>query len=321
MSDEEKGKAGEEKNIQVEAMMIKKYPRKEDIFGEAGIFVEDFIRDMETEFLYNAMGTSPNKTFLITGKHGLGKTLGVEALINEANREPFDKLKEGITEGTSINLLGFPYDIGRYGTKYINEGSTRMQEFFDVVLLHAQNGIKSVAIFDEADVVFGKRGQGSGSHKEDEKVLNTIMKNIQKVHDTPNAYAIMMSNFPEAFDEASIRAGRIDGKYEFGMPNYNERQQAYQATIRKINNKALHAVIRGYDTDALAKISDDFSYADIVESTEAAVKRKVREIARTKTNKIIPAQFITQKGLVASVEGHKKMFIKGKKKMDIGFER
>lgn len=288
-------------------------PMRKDVVGRAGEFVDDFILAMNSESIYRKMAVSTDKTFLITGNPGTGKTLGVKALINEANKDPFNSLMAG--KNTPLYLVGMSYDIGKYGTPYINQGSKIVQSFFDTCYSLAYRQ-KVLIAFDEAEVLFGARG-GSTSHKEDDKVLDTIMKNMQLVHDTPNMYAVMMSNFPDAFDEASIRAGRIDKRYELQLPNELERKVAYDHTIGNINEKAGYQVVRCYNSLDLAKLSDGYSYADITESVNATVKKRAMEIARGRTDKTIPSGYVSQKRLEDAVIEHTRSFIQ--KKRRIGF--
>lgn len=288
-------------------------PLRKDIVGKAGEFVDDFILSMNSESLYRKMAVSPDKTFLITGKPGTGKTIGVRALLNEANKEPYNICISG--GNSPMKLIGMSYDIGKYGTAYINEGSKVVQSFFDTCYRLAYRQ-KVLITFDEAEVLFGSRG-GSTSHKEDDKVLDTIMKNMQIVHDTPNMYAVMMSNFPDAFDEASIRAGRIDKRYEFELPNELERKLAYDHTIEKLNGKAGYQVVRCYDAIDLSKMSEGYSYADIIESVNSAVRKRVKQISKTKKIGTLPNGYISQKRLEDAVNEHRVSFLPSKGK--IGF--
>ena len=268
---------------------------------------------MNSESIYKKMAVNPDKTFLLTGKPGTGKTIGVEALINEANTE---KYKEWLETGKiSPGLYGMPYDIGKYGTAYINMGSKIAQSFFDTCFSIADKS-KVLIIFDEAEVLFGAR-RGNYSHKEDSKLLDTIMKNMQKLHDMNNMYAVLMSNYPDAFDTASIRAGRIDKKYEFLLPNRAERDFAYEHTIQKINKKAGYKVVRGYNTYELSKLSKEYSYADIVETVNSAVRIRAKEISITREKGTIPAGYISQKRLENAVNLHRTSFYSSKDK--IGF--
>lgn len=309
------------KELKYLPMDIINYPRKEDVVGRSRQFIDDFLLAMDSEQLYNAMGVNPDKSFLVTGSPGNGKSYGIEALVNEANKEMYDTFQKNkgnqSIEKVIPNLFGFKYDIGRYGTAYINQGSKIIQGFFDTCFTIARKGYKTLAIFDEADVLFGKRSSLQ-SHKEDSKVIETIMKNMQTAHDLNNMYTIIMSNFPDVFDEASIRAGRIDKKYIFNSPNLSERETAYQHTINKINDKAGYQVVRGYGVEKLSQLSDGFSYADIAESVNSAVKQRVKELSNIRKDKIIIAGYISQNRLENSIKHHKSNF--QDKKNIIGFK-
>lgn len=294
-------------------MSIRETPLREDVVGQAGEFIDDFLLAKTSEGIYKSMGVSPDKTFLITGKPGTGKTMGIEALVNESNKDSYD-----IWERTGTlpdGLVGMAYDIGKYGTAYINMGSKIAQGFFDECYSIAEI-CPVLCVFDEAEVLFGNRAANSG-HKEDNKLLDTIMKNMQRLHDTPNMFAVMMSNYPDAFDTASIRAGRVDKRYEFLLPNQEEREFAYLHSINKINDRAGYKVVRGTNPGELARLTAGYSYADIVESIKASVKQRAMELSRERTGKLIPAGYVTQKRVISSIMEHKKSF--HKKKKTIGF--
>lgn len=312
MFDDEEIKKPKKETV-IYPMTVNGKPLRSDIVGQAGTFVDDFILAMNSEEVYKKMGVNPDKTFLITGKPGTGKTIGIDALVNEVNREFY---KEIIDDKEAVpKLYGMQYDIGKYGSHYINLGSKIAQSFFDVCYQIAKNS-KVLVVFDEAEVLFGNRRDGS-SHKEDSKLLDTIMKNMQRIHDKDNMYAVMMSNFPDAFDEASIRAGRVDKRYELLLPNEAEREFAYEHTIGKINERAGYSVIRGFDQLKLAILSEEYSYADIVESVNSAVRKRAQEISITREEGKFPAGYITQKRLEDSVNFHRAAF--HEKTKGIGF--
>lgn len=307
------------KDLIVRPMPIKNYPLRENVVGQAGEFIDDFIQSLDNKFLYGAMGVDVDRSFLLTGPPGNGKTLAVETLVNQVNKDKVNSfIKDPDSDMPNFTFLGFKYDTGRYGTAYINEGAKIVQKFFDVCFTVADKGIDTLIVFDEADSIFGKRNSSRG-HKEDSKVLETIMKNMNDLQYMDNAYVVLMSNFPEAFDEASIRAGRIDQKYIFGNPGEAEREFAYRHAIKKVNAKARYNVIKSSRPKTLAEISNGFSYSDIVESVNSAVKNKAREVAsRPKSEKIDLNIYLGQKDVRDAVMGHRAKFIK-KEPRKIGF--
>lgn len=309
-------KAGEENGIVISPMQINKTPLRRDTVGDAGEFIDSFIHAIESENIYKVMGTYPDKSFLLTGAPGNGKTMAIEALVNEMNQDVHTGLLANLKGMIEPKLLGFKYDIETYGTKYINEGSRIVQLFFDTCFMKANMGYKTLVIFDEAETLFGKRI--SDQHKEDIKVLETIMKNMQRLHDTDNMYAVMMSNFPEAFDEASIRSGRVDQKYEFKNPTLDERVLAYRHAIERVNERATYKVIRKYDSEHLAELSNNFSHSDITESVNSAVKLRAKEASQEPTSGALHLNiWITGKRIIDSIKRHRKMFIKEER--TIGF--
>lgn len=332
-----------EGDIQIKVEPIREYPKLEDMVGWPREFGENFIRDIKGEDMYRTMGVEPDSVYLLEGKPGTGKTMCINAVYNTINGDVYDKLKKRIEEQymleeeneeegedviemedsepvskkkkntlllpEELELALFRYDIGKYGTAYINRGCKIAQNFFNFAGLYASIGIRTLIEIDEAESLLGKRG-GSNSHKEDDKLLTTIMKNLQSVHDTPKMYVVLMSNLPEACDEASLRAGRVDRKYEFELPKQDEREQAFSHFINQVNNNAGYAVIRGYDSKELSKISDGFNYADIRNSVDSAVKNRASEVLDDKSDKLIAAPFIKGKRLEKAVLTHKNKFHK-----------
>jgi SpoVK/Ycf46/Vps4 family AAA+-type ATPase len=310
-------------------MPIGGFPFVENVVGTAREFLDDFLLGLEAEGVCNSMGVDTTKTYLLEGNPGTGKTLSIKALNNELNKDYFAKQvdylsglgrgKEGIVPTMEdIKAMVFEYSIGRYGTKFINEGSRIMQQFFDTAKSYASYGKKVIVTLDEADAVMGTRKGSIQTHSEDRKVLETLMKNLQITHDTPNMYAILMTNLPEACDEASLRAGRIDRRYHFTLPKPKERMEGFQHAINEANRRADYQVARRINYDELADISEGFNYADIAQSVNTAIRKRALEVAKDRTDKIIPAAYVTHKRLKREILEHKVHF--HKEEVSIGFQ-
>ncbi len=315
-----------DREIDVRPEMPSAYPLAKDVIGESKEFVDEFMLNVNGEGIFKTMGVSPNKTFVIDGPPGVGKTFAIKAINNQMNVNVYkmvekiaiarvnngpQELQDKIIDADDFNLLCFSYDIGKYGTAYINMGSRRIQQFFEEVGMYAKYGINTLIICDEADALFAKRGS-SNSHGEDHKVIETLMKNMQIAHDTARIYLILMSNMPEGIDPAVMRAGRIDKRYTFNLPKIEEREKAFKHAIFQRNQKAGYCVIRGYDTDSLAELSDGFNYADIYQTVEGAIRKRAREIIKGKTDKLINLGYIKQSRLEKAVLDHKVQFSQNK---------
>jgi len=289
------------------------YPRLTDVFGdeEFKTKLEDIVLGIQNENLYRVLGGKPPKSFLFHGKTGTGKTFGFDAIANE--------YKATLPEGKHVLVL--PYNIGEVGTAYINMGSVNLQTFFDVgrdSLCNTNFAIQKVMYwFDECDVLMGHRG---GTHsKEDDKLLETLMKNLQAINDRDaGEYVFFSTNFPEALDKASIRSGRIDEKLEFKLPSYDSRLAAFKGYVTKADTLAKYRVFRGIQYDDLAKESDGFNFADISTCIENTITRKIKKEIRRKPKGIIPAYWIPHRDVLASVRDIKDKNYNTKEK-SIGF--
>ncbi len=303
------------------------YPKREDVVGVGKQFLDDIIINIQQSDLFEHVGIQPNKIYLLEGPPGTGKTFSVDALNNTLNerfyREAtiYNKLTEEQAEKIKPpqpQVYFFPYDTGNYGTAFINRGSRIVQAFFNILYLYALKGKKVVAVMDEADSILTSRRRSIQGTREDTKVLETFMKNLQEAHDTQNIYVILMTNYRQVIDEAVLRAGRIDQKYVFELPDYQARKNLFKRKIDTINEKAGYKVIRQYDLNHLARITEGYNGADIVTIIEKAIRKRCYEVAKKRTNKIIPALYITQKRLEKEIEQHTRLF-KEKKKQKIGF--
>ncbi|MFW6283211.1 MAG: AAA family ATPase [Minisyncoccales bacterium] len=296
-------------------------PKIKDVVGEARNFIDELEVNIEAEGIFKKMGVNPNKTFLLEGLPGTGKTFSINAYNNTKNSNIVNHMKN-LKQGEMIgfdefNTMMFPYDIGKYGTAYINMGSKIVQNFFDTCYAYSELGIKTLVVMDEFDAVGqSRRSSGSRGHNEDKKVLETIMKNLQTSHDKNNMYVVLMTNEPDSCDEAVLRAGRIDQKVKFNLPKPKERDYAFREAIRKVNKNAGYFVIRGIHYDNLVEMSEGFNYADIFQSVENAVKKRAKELY-LETGDINKQGRVYRSRLENAVMEHKKSYQPTKK--GIGF--
>jgi SpoVK/Ycf46/Vps4 family AAA+-type ATPase len=274
------------------------YPRLDDICGSDKLkqSLEDIVFNIKHAELYSMMCTAPDKSYMLAGPPATGKTLSMKAIRNEL-----------IQEG--MQVMEAAYDIGTYGTAYINMGAVNLQKFFDNVEKVAQQGYVCMVMFDECDSLLSKRGNRMSSHKEDDKLLNCMMKNQQRIHDnTLPIYMFFATNFPESLDEASIRSGRIDKVIRYELPDKQGLFQGYKNKVARKNDEFNELypninkdMFRRVNYNKLAVASQGFNYADIDNVIEKALKYKVKDIINAPQDKIIDMGYISQKQLMYQI--------------------
>lgn len=289
-----------------------KNPTVKDIYGNNSLKEElnSIVNSIYYSGIYAMMGSkNPPRRFMFTGHHGTGKTMAARAIGNELGKK-----KPG-------DVIFMPYDVGRYGTKYINEGSTKMQEYFDVGQSIAIGNPEKIIIyfFDEADSVMSKRG-GSHSHKEDDKVLNTLMTNINDLCDrSENEYFFGATNFQENLDEAAIRKGRIDQIVKFNLPDEEARLDLFKNYVKQYNQRALYRSFYINSYEELVNLTKGFSYSDIASIFDAAIHKRIKDFDKDKSKDLtlITAPKVTQKYILSVINDYKSEKVKEKAK--IGF--
>lgn len=272
------------------------HPLFRDVYGDHYFKqeLEDIVLAIQNKQVYYAMGAKPPKTFLLVGPPGVGKTYSVRAISNEL------RMRNGLER-----ILCCEYNIGQVGTAYINMGSVNLQKIFDAgrkALECADDPCRHVLyFFDECDAIMGARGTHY-THKEDDKILETLMKNLQRINDSyHNEYLFFATNHPELLDKASVRTGRINRKIVFKEPTYAGRKTLFEGCIEEVNRLAGYRVVRQYHLDLLAEQSKGFSCSDIRACVQNALDTKIRMELRRKTKGTLKAYWIAQKSLERSI--------------------
>ena len=286
------------------------FPRLSDVAGSKKLktSLERIVEGIEYVDLFNFMHIKPDRSYLFKGEPGTGKTYSFKAIRNEITYKGID-----VTE--------MPYDIGRYGTAYINMGAVHLQQFFDTGRKLAHKTGLVLYWFDEAENILGKR-MGDKNHKEDEKLLDCLMKNLQAINSySENEYVFFASNFPEAMDNAAIRAGRIDKIINFPMPNYEGLKMAYKGKIKKINNEHKKefktGLLEEINLNIVSKRSDGLSYADVEEIINGTLKDKIYDVIERSKYKIKIIEKFKTEDFLKQIEKFK--YERNTKKYDVGF--
>ncbi|WP_236704918.1 ATP-binding protein [Deinococcus grandis] len=148
-------------------------------------------------------GRGRSITALLSGPSGTGKTLSAEVLARD------------------LNLDLYRVDLSSTVSKYIGETEKNLKKIFDAA---DQGGC--VLLFDEADSVFGKRGEVRDSN---DRYANTQVNYLLQRLETFNGLALLTTNLESSMDVAFMR--RLQFVINFRAPQAPERERLWRGAF------------------------------------------------------------------------------------------
>ena len=198
--------------------VIKPYSSKitfKDIGG-----IEDVKEELEeiVDFLkntnkYKKFGVRLPKGILLYGLPGVGKTMIVKALANEAK-------------------IPFFYESGSsFAQMYVGAGSKKVEELFN----QAKKSAPAIIFIDEIDAV----GKSRGGNRNDEReaTLNQLLTEMDGFKENNGVIVIAATNKIDMLDSALLRAGRFDRRIFVGLPNLQEREKILKKYLNNVKNQ------------------------------------------------------------------------------------
>ncbi len=140
---------------------------------------------------------------LFSGGPGTGKTMCAEVIAG------------------SLGLDLFKVDLSSVISRWVGETEKNLKEIFD-----AAEGGASVILFDEADSLFGSRGDVKSAQ---DKFANQEVSFLLQRLEVFEGCAILTTNLQENIDEAFLR--RFGAVIEFPMPTPSERLKLWERAI------------------------------------------------------------------------------------------
>jgi AAA+ superfamily predicted ATPase len=174
----------------------------------------------EQETVFHRWGLSRVRTrgygikALFTGGPGTGKTMAAEVIAG------------------SLGLDLFRVDLSSVVSRWVGETEKNLREIFD-----AAEGGTAVLLFDEADALFGERGEVKQAQ---DRFANQEVSFLLQRLEVFEGCAILTTNLQENIDEAFLR--RFGSVVEFPMPSPTQREQLWERAFPK-------GVPRGPDLD------------------------------------------------------------------------
>ena len=184
---------------------------------------------------FRRLGIRPAKGFLLYGPPGTGKTLLAKAVAREA--------EANFIATKSSDLL----------SKWYGESEQQIARLFQ----RARQVAPCVIFIDELDSLVPARGGGMGEPQVTERVVNTILAEMDGLEELQAVVVIGATNRPNLIDPALLRPGRFDELIYVGLPD-----QAGRRRILGIQSAKM-PLADDVDLDRVARQTERFTGADL----------------------------------------------------------
>jgi transitional endoplasmic reticulum ATPase len=198
---------------------------------------------------FRRLGIRPAKGFLLYGPPGTGKTLLAKAVAREA--------QANFIATKSSDLL----------SKWYGESEQQIAKLF----ARARQVAPCVIFIDELDSLVPARGGGMGEPQVTERVVNTILAEMDGLEELQSVVVIGATNRPNLIDPALLRPGRFDELIYVSVPD-----RAGRARILGIQTAKM-PLADDVDLDDLAGRTDHYSGADLEDLVRRAGLAALRQ--------------------------------------------
>ncbi|WP_033920526.1 CDC48 family AAA ATPase [Sphingomonas sp. 37zxx] len=206
---------------------------------------------------FRRMGIRAARGFLLYGPPGTGKTLLAKAVARESQAN-FIAIK-------SSDLL----------SKWYGESEQQITRLF----ARARQVAPCVIFIDELDSLVPARGSGAGEPQVTERVVNTILAEMDGLEELQSVVVIGATNRPNLIDPALLRPGRFDELVYVAVPDAAGRKRILEIQTEKM------PLAGDVDLASIANRAERFTGADLEDIVRRAGLMALREsIASTQVN-------------------------------------
>lgn len=250
---------------------------------------------------FKRLGIRPAKGFLLFGPPGTGKTLLAKAVAREA--------EANFVATKSSDLL----------SKWYGESEQQVSRLFE----RARQVAPTVIFIDEIDSLAPARGGGLGEPAVTERVVNTLLAEMDGLEDMQGVVVMAATNRPNLLDPALLRPGRFDELVYVPVPDLKGRRKILDIHTKKM------PLADDVELDVLASKTERFTGADLEDLSRRAGLVALRRSfdANTVTNAdFAKALEETKPSVTANMESEYEEMLRtlrqeDPQKMQIGFTR
>ncbi|HUF51382.1 MAG TPA: CDC48 family AAA ATPase [Longimicrobiales bacterium] len=198
---------------------------------------------------FERLGIRPAKGFLLFGPPGTGKTMLAKAVAREA--------EANFIATKSSDLL----------SKWYGESERQVSRLFQ----RARQVAPTVIFIDEIDSLAPARGGGLGEPAVTERVVNTLLAELDGLEELRGVVVIGASNRPELLDPALLRPGRFDDLIYVPVPSEEGRLHILRIHTRNM------PLADDVDLASLAPRTPGYTGADLEDLVRRAGLQALRD--------------------------------------------
>ncbi|SFJ85155.1 transitional endoplasmic reticulum ATPase [Sphingomonas sp. NFR04] len=203
---------------------------------------------------FRRLGIRPAKGFLLYGPPGTGKTLLAKAVAREA--------EANFIATKSSDLL----------SKWYGESEQQIARLF----ARARQVAPCVIFIDELDSLVPARGGAMGEPQVTERVVNTILAEMDGLEELQSVVVIGATNRPNLIDPALLRPGRFDELVYVGVPDKAGRERILRIQTGKMPLAA------DVDLGSIAEQTQRYTGADLEDVVRRAGLVALRQSLATR---------------------------------------
>jgi transitional endoplasmic reticulum ATPase len=203
---------------------------------------------------FRRLGIRPAKGFLLYGPPGTGKTLLAKAVAREA--------EANFIATKSSDLL----------SKWYGESEQQIARLF----ARARQVAPCVIFIDELDSLVPARGGSMGEPQVTERVVNTILAEMDGLEELQSVVVIGATNRPNLIDPALLRPGRFDELVYVGVPDKAGRERILRIQTDKMPLAA------DVDLGSIAEQTQRYTGADLEDVVRRAGLVALRQSLATR---------------------------------------
>lgn len=203
---------------------------------------------------FRRLGIRPAKGFLLYGPPGTGKTLLAKAVAREA--------EANFIATKSSDLL----------SKWYGESEQQIARLF----ARARQVAPCVIFIDELDSLVPARGGAMGEPQVTERVVNTILAEMDGLEELQSVVVIGATNRPNLIDPALLRPGRFDELVYVGVPDKAGRERILRIQTDKM------PLASDVDLSSIAEQTQRYTGADLEDVVRRAGLVALRQSLATR---------------------------------------